>query len=143
MLLKERLEKKEERSACRTNFKTFNNENMNCNYRNCLKELAIGINGNRRYCDDQCNYLERLEREKERSIIKKKAMCEINRVQALLRACHNKYGNSLIDINIVREQRMNWSIISETTLIEGFEYRTIGSFAYTVFEKSKIQIIKL
>ena len=74
MLLKERLEKKEERSACRTNFKTFNNEIMNCNYRNCLKALTVGINGNRRYCDDECNYLERLEREKEKNSIKKKAM---------------------------------------------------------------------
>ncbi len=116
---------------------------MNCNYRNCLKELAIGINGNRRYCDDQCNYLERLEREKVKNSIKKKAMGEINRVQALLRACHNQYGNSLVDVNILREQRMNWSIISGNTLIEGVEYRIIGSFAYTVFEKSKIQIIKL
>ncbi len=116
---------------------------MNCNYRNCLKALTVGINGNRRYCDDQCNYLERLEREKEKNSIKKNALGEINRVQALLRACHNQYGNSLVDVNILREQRMNWSIISGTTQIDGFEYRIIGSFAYTVFEKSKIQIIKL
>jgi len=116
---------------------------MKCRYRRCLSDLHNQLNGNRRYCNDECSYLERLEREKENNSIKKNALGEINRVQALLRACHNQYGNSLVDVNILREQRMNWSIISGTTQIDGFEYRIIGTFAYTVFEKSKIQIIKL
>ena len=112
-------------------------------YKKLIKDLHNQLNGNRRYCSDECSYLERLEREKENNSIKKNALGEINRVQALLRACHNQYGNRLVDVNILREQRMNWSIISGTTQIDGFEYRIIGSFAYTVFEKSKIQIIKL
>lgn len=116
---------------------------MNCNYRNCLKELNARLNGNRRYCNEECNYLERLEREKEKNGVKKSILSEINRVQALLRACHNRYGDSLFDVNVLRELRMNWTIISGTSQKEGYESRKVGSFAYTVFENDKISIIKL
>lgn len=116
---------------------------MKCRYRYCASELLIELNGNRRYCSDQCSYLERLEREKEKNRVKKSILSEINRIQALLRACHNKYGDSLFDVNILRELRMNWTIISGTSIIEGIEFRIVGSFAYTVFENGKIRIIKL
>jgi len=116
---------------------------MKCNYRNCLKELLAGVNGNKRYCDEECSYLERLEREKEKNKVKRNILSEINRIQALLRACQKIYGDSLFDVNILRELRMNWAIISGTTQIEGHEYRVVGSFAYSVFQTGKIRIIKL
>jgi len=55
---------------------------MKCNYRNCLKELLAGVNGNKRYCDEECSYLERLEREKEKNKVKRNILSEINRVKA-------------------------------------------------------------
>jgi|GEM_PF-870766 len=116
---------------------------MICRYRFCTIVLHSQLNGNRRYCSEECSYLERLEREKEKNQLRKNALSEINRIQALLRACHNRYGDSLFDVNVLREQRMNWTIISGTTQIEGHEYRVVGSFAYSVFQNGEIRIIKL
>jgi hypothetical protein len=116
---------------------------MICSYRLCNEELPYGLNGNRRYCNDECNYLERLEREKEKNVKKKLALLEINRVESLLRLCYNRYRDKLFDVNTLRELKMNWTIISNTINIDGFQYRVLGSYGYVVFNNGTIKIIKI
>ncbi|WP_026750671.1 hypothetical protein [Sediminibacterium sp. C3] len=116
---------------------------MICSYRFCQQELPSWLNGNRRYCNDECNYLERLEREKEKNLSKKKVLAELNRIQTLLRKCHVQYGSSLFDVNVLREQHMNWTIITGISKTEGCEFRIIGSYAYVVFDDNQIKIIQL
>ena len=116
---------------------------MICSYRFCHQELPSWLNGNRRYCNEECNYLERLEREKEKNHSKKKVLAELNRIQALLRKCHVRYGSSLFDVDVLREQHMNWSIITGKSKIEGYEFRIVGSYAYVVFDNNQIKIIQL
>jgi hypothetical protein len=115
---------------------------MICSYRLCNEELPYGLNGNRRYCNDECNYLERLEREKEKNAKKKTALSEINRVGALLRSCHRRYMNKPFDINVLREQKMNWTLISYTSVVDGLEYRIVGSFGYAALDNGTIKIEK-
>lgn len=116
---------------------------MICSYRFCQQELPSWLNGNRRYCNEDCNYLERLEREKEKNLSKKEMLAEFNRIQALLRKCHVLFGDSLFDVNILRQQRMNWTIISGTSQIDGYDFRMVGSYGYIVFENNQIKIIQL
>jgi len=116
---------------------------MFCNYRNCSYELHDYENGNRHYCDDECYNAEKLARSKDNYIRKKKHLAEIDRIEALLRVCHNKYGDSLTDINVLRAEKMNWSFNTGQTTIDGLAFFVVGSYAYRAFDNSTIKIINI
>jgi hypothetical protein len=50
--------------------------------------------------------------------------------------------NNPFDINVLREQKMNWILISYTTVVDALEYRIVGSFGYTAFDNGTIKIEK-
>lgn len=116
---------------------------MNCLYRYCGAELPMGINGNRRYCDDDCNNAERLEREKDKYAAKKTLLSEFRRIETLLRGCYQEYGEAPFDIQILRGLKMNWTILSETLVINDISYRVVGSFGYVAFANNTIKIVKI
>jgi hypothetical protein len=115
---------------------------MNCKYRYCGAGLPADTNGNRHYCDDYCSYEERLEREKERYNKKKSTLSEMTRIEGLLRACHNQYGESPFDVNILRSLGMNWTLYSSILHAEFGEIRIVGSLGYIVLENFTILILK-
>lgn len=115
---------------------------MKCNYRRCLKELPLGINGNRRYCDDDCNNSERLERERDKYEARKTILTELKRVESLLRGCFNQYGSSLFDASVLRDLKMNWTIITNTIKVDGIEYRVVGPYAYGIYQDGNVKIFK-
>lgn len=115
---------------------------MNCNYRFCQTNLPNGLNGNRRYCNDQCNYFERLEREKEKNAAKRALIIDLRRIEALLRTCYNWYGESIFDVGVLRSMKMNWTLFSSINVIEGVEFKIVGSYGYRLFNNDTIKIIK-
>ena len=115
---------------------------MNCHYRYCVAELPLGVNGNRNYCDDTCSYEERLLREKERYNKKKSTLSEMTRIEGLLRTCHSQFGEVPFDINILRSQKMNWTLHSSIIDSNGDEFRIIGSYGYMALKDSTILIQK-
>jgi hypothetical protein len=116
---------------------------MNCRYRYCGDELPWGINGNKRYCGDDCSNAERLEREKDKYATRKATLSEFKRVETLLRACHLEFGESPFDINLLRGMKMNWILFSETLVIDNISYRVVGSFGYTAFANETVKIVKI
>ena len=116
---------------------------MNCLYRYCGAELPMGLNRNRRYCDQECSDAERLERERDKYEKRKSILSEVNRIEALLRACYNSYGCTPFDINILRELKMNWTILSDTLVIDDMSYRVVGTFGYVAFDNNTIKIVKI
>jgi len=116
---------------------------MKCRYRFCGAELRWGINGNRRYCDDDCNNAERLERERDKYGARKSVLSELKRIEPLLRACYSRYKDTPFDINILRELMMNWSVISDSISRDGIDYRVVGSYGYAAYDNNTIKIIKL
>lgn len=116
---------------------------MNCLYRYCGAELPMGINGNRRYCDDDCNNAERLEREKDKYAAKKTLLSEFRRIETLLRGCYQEYGEAPFDIQILRRLKMNWTVYSSTRIIEGASYQIVGSYGYAAFDDDTIKIINI
>lgn len=116
---------------------------MKCRYRYCGTELPWGINGNRRYCDDDCNDAERLEREREKYGARKTMLTELKRVESLLRICYSHYRDTPFDINVLRQMKMNWSVISDIVTRDGIDYRVVGSFGYVAFDNNTIKIVNL
>jgi hypothetical protein len=116
---------------------------MNCRYRYCGDELPWGINGNKRYCDDDCSNAERLEREKDKYATRKATLSEFKRVETLLRACYQEFGESPFDINILRGMKMNWTILSDTQVIDDMSYRIVGTYGYVAFDNNIIKIVKI
>ena len=116
---------------------------MKCFYRYCGSELPGGINGNRRYCDDYCNNAERLEREKDKYAAKKALLTELKRIEILLRGCYQEYGEAPFDIQILRGLKMNWTILSDSLVIDDISYRVVGAFGYAAFANNTIRIIKM
>jgi len=115
---------------------------MNCKYRYCGAELPLDTNGNRQYCDEHCSYEERLEREKERYNKKKSTLSEMARIEGLLRACYNQYGESPFDVNILRSLGMNWTLHSRIQHNQFGEIRVVGNLGYIVLENFTILIFK-
>lgn len=115
---------------------------MKCRYRYCGAELPRGINGNRRYCDDDCNDAERLEREREKYGTRKTILTELSRIETLLRIFYNRYGDTPFDVSVIRELKMNWTIYSDTLKHKDIDFRFVGSYGYAVFQNDTIQIIK-
>lgn len=116
---------------------------MNCNYRYCGDVISLNQNGNRRYCNDECYMAEKLERSKDNYAINKKCLNEIKHVENILRATQKKYGNKIIDANILRVEKMNWSIITGNTIINGDNCRVVGGYGYISYLNNTIKIIKL
>lgn len=116
---------------------------MLCNYRYCRDELPEEENGNRRYCDNNCYMVEKLERSKDIHANKKKVLLEIERNETLLRVFHNKYRDAHFDINLLRDKKIDWSISTGSISIDGVEYRLVSSFAYAAFTEGTAQILKL
>lgn len=116
---------------------------MNCRYRYCGAKLPGRINGNRCYCDEDCAYAERLEREREKYGARKTILTELSRIETLLRVCYNRYGDTPFDVSVIREMRMNWTIYSDTGKHNDIDFRYVGSYGYAVFQNDTIQIIQL
>ena len=116
---------------------------MNCRYRYCGDELPWGTNGNKRYCSDDCSNAERLEREKDKYAARKATLSEFKRVETLLRACYLEFGESPFDINILRGMKMNWTILSDTLVMDVMSYRVVGTFGYFAFDNNTIKIVKI
>ena len=116
---------------------------MYCNYRNCGDFLPPNRNGNRRYCNDECYMAEKLERSKDNYAVNKKSLNEIKHVEKILSAGHKKYGSEIINCNILRVEKMNWSIITGTAIIDGEAYRIVGRYGYILYSNNTVKIIKL
>lgn len=116
---------------------------MKCRYRFCSDELPWGVNRNKRYCDDDCSDAERLEREREKYSVKKALLSEIRRIETLLRGCYQEYGDAPFDIQILRGLKMNWTLFSETLVLDNISYRIVGSFGYSAFANDTIKIVKI
>ena len=116
---------------------------MNCNYRFCQAEILEVMNGNRRYCNDECSYAERLEREKEKYAEKKSMLSEITRIEQLLENCFNHYGENPFNIDTLRKMKMNWEVFSKMVFLNGFYYRAVGSYGYMAMENNTIKIVKI
>lgn len=116
---------------------------MNCNYRYCGDQIPLNENGNRRYCNDECYMAEKLERSKDNYAVNKKSLNEIKHVERFLSACHKKYGSEVINCNVLRVEKMNWSIITGTALIDGEKYRIVGCYGYVLYSNNTVKIIKL
>ena len=116
---------------------------MSIKCRFCDKELPIGLNGNRRYCNDNCYYYAKLMRTNEKYAVTKNTLLEINRCESLLRSCYNKYDNTPFDVNILRTNNMDWKIHTGYKDLDGKTYTKIGLYAYVIFENNTIQILNL
>jgi len=122
---------------------TLKNERGICRYRYCVQGLSFELNGNRKYCSDECSYFERLERQKQKGLERKNILAEISRAEGLLRACYKKFNESPFDIQILRGMKMNWTIFSDTLVIDSISYRIVGSFGYTAYANYTIKIVKI
>jgi len=116
---------------------------MNCNYRYCGDIIPPNENGNRRYCNDECYMAEKLERSKENYAVNKKNLNEIKHVEKILSAGHKKYGSEFINSNVLRVEKMNWSILSEIKIIDGEKCRVVGNYGYFLYSDNTLKIIKL
>ena len=116
---------------------------MHCNYRNCGEFLPPNRNGNRRYCNDECYMNEKLERSKDKYAVNKKNLNEIKHVEKILCAGYKKYGSEIIDCNVLRVEKMNWSIITEIKIIDEEKCRIVGSYGYFLYTDNTLKIIKL
>jgi hypothetical protein len=114
---------------------------MNCNYRNCGEIIPSDENGNRRYCNDECYMAEKLERSKDNYAVNKKSLNEIKQVEKILSAAYKKYRGDIFDVNILRVEKMNWSIITGITKIDGETIRIVGSYGYIVYSNNIIYSI--
>jgi len=116
---------------------------MNCNYRYCGDTIPLNENGNRRYCNDECYMAEKLERSKDNYEANKKSLNKIKHIEKILRAAYNKYGNEIINANILRAEGIDWTFITGTTVIESIKYRVVGSYGYASYLNDTVKIIKL
>jgi hypothetical protein len=116
---------------------------MKCNYRNCGEAIPPDENGNRRYCNDDCYMAEKLERSKDNYAVNKKNLNQIKHVENILNAAYKKYGGDIFDVNILRVEKMNWTVITGTTTIDGETIRIVGRYGYILYSNKTIKIIKL
>ena len=70
-------------------------------------------------------------------------MAEIIRVEKLLRLSFNKFYLHNFDANILRLEKMNWTIYTNLTIIDGLNIRVIGQYGYVFFDNNTIKIYKL
>ena len=116
---------------------------MNCNYRYCGKAIPPDENGNRRYCNDDCYMAEKLERSKDNYAVNKKNLNQIKHVENILSAAFKKHGSGVFDVTILRAEKMNWTVITGTTTIDGEIIRIVGRYGYVLYSNNTIKIIKL
>ena len=115
---------------------------MSTQCRFCNKDIPFGLNGNRRYCDEDCYNYAKLERTKDKYANNKITLAEINRSENLLKAFYNIYGDKPFDINILRSEKMNWNIRTDSKVLDGINYQIVGLYGYSAFQNKTIQIVK-
>ena len=116
--------------------------NKKCEYRHC-QFVRPYFDNKTKYCDDNCRYSEKLERQKDQNNEKKILLNEFKRIESLLRVCYRRYGDKPFDINVIREMRMSWSVTSGEIERDNVKYTKVGSYAYAVSKDNFIIIIKI
>ncbi len=114
---------------------------MNCKF--CGEPLPPNANGNRRYCDESCYMAEKLIRSKNNYEVNKNTLNQIKLVEKILASVYNKYGSNVIDVNILRVEKMNWSVMTGKITIDGEIFRLVGRYGYILYTDNTIKIIKL
>jgi len=111
-----------------------------CKYRFCQAEQMY-FDNKIKYCDGECQYSERLERQRDQYYEKRLLLNEIKRCEAILRSCYRRYDKPF-DINIIRDMRMNWSLTTGEIMRDDLKFTTVGSYAYAASNDNLIIIIK-
>ena len=114
------------------------NRRKNCQY--CGSYINIQSHGNRKYCDDNCSYSQKLEANAKKYKNQKNQFKEFNRVEALLKKYYRLHKTSLIRIEILNVNKMNWDIASGCKYIDGIRAIVVNSYAYYIFGSCLVRI---
>ena len=106
-------------------------------------ETTSQRHGNSKYLSDEDRQAAIMERRKQyyaNSVLAKKLKSNLEIMQYYF----DRFGNSvLIDSQELENAGFAWDAITGTLLHEGYEYRSVGSYRYIIFENNKTQILKL
>jgi hypothetical protein len=115
-----------------------------CKFNKCRKELPQSEHGNREYCDDNCYYLAKLERNNLKYANNRKKLIELNRVESILRLLYHQYGSAnYIEASLLNERAMNWSFFSAESKVEDHRVKVVGEYAYCLFVNKTVRIWKI
>ena len=114
-----------------------------CKLISCGKEIPQLNHGNSEYCDNDCYYLAKLERNRAKYSKNTQHLYELSRIESILRTLYNKYGSdTYINSSLLNDQFMNWTLFSGEYTIDDFPAKVVGEFAYCLFSNKTVRIWK-
>jgi hypothetical protein len=116
-------------------------ETTNCKW--CDKPLDPLIHGNRKYCDEHCYYLEKLNRQQEKRNREYEIREDKKRSEKILEKLLIQHGEgNWLNAQLVEIEQFDFSISDGIRFINGHRAIVIGNHAY-IMMNLKMSIYKL
>ena len=119
------------------------NTKMKCKF--CGSPIEFDMHGNRSYCDEDCYYYAKLERNFNKYEEQKELLQEFINTDKILKVFYEIYGSEkYIPSNLLEDGNMNWDIQTGKKEIDKIKVTVINQFGYALFHnETLVRIWKL
>ena len=114
-----------------------------CNNKDCNNIIDESKNNNTIYCSDECYYQNKLYVTNLKNIEVRRNN-NIVRNDDILKFLYSKFGSmNYVDAILLEELEFDWSLVTETIIINSLKAILLKNYAYTLFKNEKIIIWKI
>lgn len=118
------------------------NEEKKCKY--CQSPLDVDIHGNSDYCNEDCSYEMKLQRNKDKYQNDKKLKESFVKSDKILEMFYHTYGaDQFIPAILLDNAGMDWLISKGEASHQGLSLTVIDTYGYCLFKNETVKICKI
>lgn len=110
----------------------------------CNTPIGDNVHGNSIYCSDDCYYLSKLKRQRERYATQSELTQRIKYCDSVLQKLYRINGPDVyIPALKLEDLKMDWNIRTGVIQRDGLDIHAIGAYGYVLFKNKTVRIWKI